>query len=153
LSTEETERSQEETVMRKLRSRRGFTMVELMIVLLIVTILTAIGAPFYMRHIREGKKLEAYAVIDTAVAGARVHYMKHRTYEGADFGSWLAQDDVDNAVHFTFAVSGLTVTGFTIEATVLGTWGPVAGKVVWKQTGADAAMRDPGDGSYAEAGW
>ena len=139
--------------MRYLRPRGGFTLVELLIVLVIVSILTAIGAPLYMRHIREGKKLEAYAVIDTAVAGARVHYMKNRTYEGADFGSWLAQDDVDNAKHFTFAVSNLTATGFTIDATVLGTWGPSTGEVIWTQSGADPALRDPGDGSYTENGW
>jgi len=45
----------------KLKNRKGFTLMELMVVVVIVMVLAGIGVPVYMNYIKEGKKSESYA--------------------------------------------------------------------------------------------
>ncbi|MBN2566140.1 MAG: prepilin-type N-terminal cleavage/methylation domain-containing protein [Candidatus Eisenbacteria bacterium] len=139
--------------MSMLRNSKGFTLIELMVVVIIVLVLAGIAVPVYIHYIQEGKKSEAYAVIDSIVSGALVYFQKNDTYTGGTITLFLAQDDVDNAQYFTYALSGQSDTGFTVTAAVSGTWGPAAGRVVWTQTGASAATGDAGTGSFSESGW
>jgi prepilin-type N-terminal cleavage/methylation domain-containing protein len=139
--------------MSMLRNRKGFTLVELMVVVIIVLVLAGIAVPVYIHYIQEGKKSEAYAVIDSAVSGALVYFQKNDTYTGGTFQNWLAADDVGNAVYFSYQISGASDTGFTITATVSGGWGPAGATITWTQTGASAANGDAGTGSFSEAGW
>jgi prepilin-type N-terminal cleavage/methylation domain-containing protein len=136
-----------------LRNRKGFTLVELMVVVIIVLVLAGIAVPVYIHYIQEGKKSEAYAVIDSAVSGALVYFQKNDTYSGGTFALWLAVDDVGNAQYFSYAISGASDTGFTITATVSGTWGPTGATITWTQTGASSANGDAGTGVFTESGW
>lgn len=139
--------------MRLIRNRKGFTLIELMVVVIIVLVLAGIAVPVYMHYIQEGKKSEAYAVIDSVVAGALTYFQRNNTYVGGTMTNFLAQDDVDNADYFTYALSNLAATGFTVTASVNGTWGPAAGRVIWTHTGAAAASGDAGSGAFTETGW
>ncbi len=139
--------------MRIRMNRRGFTMFELTIVLVIITIMSGIAVPYYMSYIRSGKKTEAYAVIDAVVAGGRIYFLKSRTYENGTFAKWLAQDDVDNADYFTFELSSMDAEGFVVTATERGDWAPANAKIIWTQEGADAGQRYPGNGEFTESGW
>lgn len=139
--------------MRFIRNRKGFTLIELMVVVIIVAILAGISVPLYQKYVQEGKKAEAYAVLDSAVAGAKVYFHRNRTYVGGTLTAWRAQDDVDNADYFTYSISNLTATGFTATATLTGGWGPAGATITWTQTGASAANGSPGSGAFAENGW
>ena len=139
--------------MSMLRNSKGFTLVELMVVVIIVLVLAGIAVPVYIHYIQEGKKSEAYAVIDSIVSGALVYFQKNDTYTGGTVDNWLARDDVDNATYFTYVVSGQSDAGFTAQATVTGNWGPSGATVTWTQIGASAAAGDAGTGSFAESGW
>ncbi len=92
--------------MSMLRNRKGFTLVELMVVVIIVLVLAGIAVPVYIHYIQEGKKSEAYAVIDSIVSGALVYFQKNNTYAGGTIANFLAADDVGNAQYFTYALSG-----------------------------------------------
>lgn len=140
-------------MMRLLRNQKGFTLVELMVVVIIVLVLAGIAVPVYIHYIMEGKKSEAYATIDSVVSGALVYFQKNDTYVGGTFTKFLAQDDVDNATYFTYALSDLAATGFTVTATVSGTWGPAGATITWTHTGASSADGDAGSGSFGETGW
>jgi len=139
--------------MSMLRNSKGFTLVELMVVVIIVLVLAGIAVPVYIHYIQEGKKSEAYAVIDSIVSGALVYFQKNDTYAGGTLANWLAADDVSNAAYFTYELSGQGVAGFVATATVTGGWGPAGGTVVWTQTGASAPAGDAGAGVFAESGW
>jgi len=139
--------------MRLIRTRKGFTLIELMVVVIIVLVLAGIAVPVYMHYIQEGKKSEAYAVTDSIVAGALTYFQRNNTYVGGTLANFRAADDVGNAAYFTYALSNLTAAGFTVTASVNGTWGPAAGRIIWTHTGADATAGDAGTGAFTETGW
>jgi len=139
--------------MSMLRNSKGFTLVELMVVVIIVLVLAGIAVPVYIHYIQEGKKSEAYAVIDSIVSGALVYFQKNDTYTGGTLDNWLASDDTDNAQYFTYALSGQLDSGFVATATVAGGWAPLGATVVWTQTGASAPAGDAGQGVFTETGW
>jgi prepilin-type N-terminal cleavage/methylation domain-containing protein len=139
--------------MQVFRNQKGFTLVELMVVVIIVLVLAGIAVPVYMHYIQEGKKSEAYAVIDSTVSGALVYFQKNNTYAGGTFTNFLAQDDVTNATYFDYELEDQDADGFTVVATVNGTWGPEDATITWTHTGADAAAGDAGSGSFSESGW
>ena len=139
--------------MSMLRNSKGFTLVELMVVVIIVLVLAGIAVPVYIHYIQEGKKSEAYAVIDSIVSGALVYFQKNDSYTGGTLANWLAQDDTDNAVYFTYVLTLQTDAGFVATATVAGTWAPLGATVVWTHAGASAPSGDAGQGAFTEAGW
>ena len=137
--------------MQVFRNSKGFTLVELMVVVIIVLVLAGIAVPVYMHYIQEGKKSEAYAVMDSVISGALVYFQKNNTYAGAGFDDFLAQDDVDNATYFTYALSNQSATSFTITATVNGSWGPNGATITYAHTGANAGNGDAGTGTFSES--
>ena len=149
--------------MSMLRNSKGFTLIELMVVVIIVLVLAGIAVPVYIHYIQEGKKSEGYAVIDSIVSGALVFFQKYNTY-GTVPGSipvitgsidtWLARDDVTNAQYFTYVVSGTGVAGFTVTAIPIAGQGlNAAGRIIWTQQNADGDAGTAGDGEFSETGW
>lgn len=139
--------------MRLMRNQKGFTLVELMVVVIIVLVLAGIAVPVYMHYIQESKKSEAYATIDSIVSGALVYFQKNNTYVGGTMANFMAADDVGNATYFGYVLGDLAATGFTVTATEAGTWAPDGATIVWTQTGASAQSGDAGTGSFSESGW
>ncbi len=139
--------------MSMLRNSKGFTLVELMVVVIIVLVLAGIAVPVYIHYIQEGKKSEAYAVIDSIKSGALVYFQKNDSFTGGDLDNWLARDDTDNATYFSYVLAGQSDAGFTATATVAGTWAPLGATVVWTHAGASAPAGDAGQGVFSEAGW
>ncbi|WP_088958981.1 type IV pilin protein [Variovorax sp. HW608] len=66
-------------------SQRGFTLIEVMIVVMVVAILAAIALPSYQEYMRRGRRAEARAALLQAaqwlerVATARGHYLTELT--------------------------------------------------------------------------
>ena len=143
--------------MSMLRNRKGFTLVELMVVVIIVLVLAGIAVPVYIHYIQEGKKSEAFAVIDSVVSGALVHFQKRSTYAGMTIADCRATDDVANARYFTYALTPApTASTFSVTATVSAvneTWGPVGATIVYNQIGASAALGSAGTGAFVPETW
>jgi prepilin-type N-terminal cleavage/methylation domain-containing protein len=149
--------------MSRFRNRKGFTLVELMVVVIIVLVLAGIAVPVYMHYIQEGKKSEAYAIIDSMVTGAMVYFQKYSTYNvgtsAEAIAAWLAQDDYDNREYFEYVISDQTANGFVITATCKkdlngNDWGPTGvGKITWTHAAAAPSAGDPGRGEFDETGW
>ena len=57
-------------------AKRGFTLVELMIVLAIVGILSAIAVPNFMKYIKKSRTTEARMMLEKAYNGARSYYLE-----------------------------------------------------------------------------
>ncbi len=137
----------------KLKNRKGFTLMELMVVVVIVMVLAGIGVPVYMNYIKEGKKSESYAIIDAVNSGGKVYFQRNGTYVGGTTAKFLADDDIGNATYFTYALSGLAATGYIVTATEAGSWAPASAKIIYTVTGASSANSDAGTGAFTETGW
>ena len=67
--------------MNKFRNRQGgFSLVELMIVLVIIGILAAVGVPIYTGNIAKAKQSEADATLGMIRTQLRVYYAENETY-------------------------------------------------------------------------
>lgn len=62
------------------KNQRGFTLVELMIVVIIVGILAAVAIPMYQGATERAKASEAVAALGTIRGAMRVYFAEHGTY-------------------------------------------------------------------------
>jgi prepilin-type N-terminal cleavage/methylation domain-containing protein len=132
---------------------KGFTLVELMVVVIIVLVLAGIAVPVYVHYLQQGKKSEAYAVIDGVRNGAFMYFQRNGTFAGGTLTRFRAADEVANARYFTYALSSLTATGYTCTATLRGTWGRAGARVVYTHSSANSSTGKGGRGAYSESGW
>jgi type IV pilus assembly protein PilE len=66
-----------------MKSVKGFTLIELMIVVVIVAILASIAIPAYSDYVTRGKLAEAYATLASQRIKLEQFYQDRRTYLGA----------------------------------------------------------------------
>lgn len=69
--------------MKKLMNESGFTLVELMIVIVIVGILAAVAVPIYQSNIAKAKMTECDAALGTIRTALRVYYAANNAYPTA----------------------------------------------------------------------
>ncbi len=91
-----------------LHTQRGFTLIELMVVIAIIGFLTSIGLPAYSNYVKKGKAAEATSALADARVRMEQFYQDNRTYEG---GPCPAAGKA-----FTYACT-LAATTYTIKAT------------------------------------
>jgi type IV pilus assembly protein PilE len=101
------------------QSSRGFTLIEVMIVVVIVAILSAIAVPSYTEYVQRGRLVDAHTVLANARVQAELFFQDNRTYNGMPCPA--------SANNFTFACNPTTASAFTVTATGSG---PVAGFVM-----------------------
>src|SRR4051794_24336707 len=63
--------------MRRLRSRKGFTLLELVVVILIIGILAAFAVPQYMKSLENNKADDAAALINMVATTNRMYALDH----------------------------------------------------------------------------
>jgi len=105
-----------------MKIQKGFTLVELMIVVVIVGILASIGIPAYSNYVLRGKLTEA----STELAGMRVkleqYYQDNRTYVGGCAAGTVAPLP-SGTKYFTYTCPTLTASAFTVTANGVETQG------------------------------
>ena len=90
-----------------MRDERGFTLVELMVVLAIVSILAAIAYPGYTRHLVRTRRVEAQLALVEAMGRQEQYRAQHHTYvafsssiedpDSRQFRWWLGQAPANSA--------------------------------------------------------
>src|SRR5665647_2330712 len=73
-------RGGEKVISRLLRNEKGFTMVEMMVVLIIIAVLIAGGIKFYLGYIENAKVTKAKAQISTMQAALDTYYAENGLY-------------------------------------------------------------------------
>ncbi|MFQ6675706.1 MAG: type IV pilin protein [Fidelibacterota bacterium] len=66
--------------MGRLRHKHGFTLVELMIVIVIIGVLAAVAVPIYTNNVRKAKMSEADAALGTIRTELRIYYGENGSY-------------------------------------------------------------------------
>lgn len=112
----------------KLNKQNGFTLIELMIVVLIVGILSAVAYPSYSDYVRNSKLPEGTAQLTQAKNKMEHYYQDERTYAGACNSSMIKSllKDTDNFTYdcesddttFTITADGKTTQVKDFEYTV-----------------------------------
>lgn len=90
---------------------KGFSLVELMIVIAIVAILVALALPSYSAYIRKANRAEAQQLLLNWGNNQELWRATHTTY---DDGTGIAVPTHDK---YTFAASNATATTYTLTAT------------------------------------
>lgn len=91
----------------------GFTLIELMIVIVIVGILAAVAVPSYSDYVQRGKITEATTNLGTLRVRMEQFFQDNRTYIGGPCSPAAA-----DAKYFGYACTvAPSATGFTISAT------------------------------------
>ena len=100
--------------MHNLRSR-GFTLIELMVVVAIVAILAAIAVPQYSDYVLRGKVTEATANLGRLRIGAEQWFQDNRAYNAN--GGMPCTLGAGDARYFTYSCSvAPTATTYTLQA-------------------------------------
>ena len=97
---------------------RGFTLIELMVVIAIVAILAAVALPSYTDYVRRGKITEATSTLSELRLRAEKYFADNRSYQsGTAVGFSTATDSTQ---YFTYACVAATSDTFTCTATGVG---------------------------------
>ena len=98
---------------------RGFTLLELMIVVAVVAILAAIAYPSYQDQIRKSRRAQAKADLVEYAALAERFHTTNNTYEGFSLPVTVSPREAGAAVHYNLTPAGAFTTAntFTITAT------------------------------------
>ncbi len=100
----------------KIRNRQGFTLIELMIVVVIIGILAALAIPRFMTATTKAKQSEAKGILKQVYTMQRTHFQQHGVYiAAADNGAagWTTigvEIPVDAAYVYSCAITASTFT-------------------------------------------
>lgn len=119
------------------KSQGGFTLVELMIVVVIIGILAMVAVPAYNDSIKKGRRADAKSMLATIAARQEQYFMDNKQYADGlnDLGFGTAAESASIDGHYTVRIDAgtLTTTYFKAEAQ------PVAEDSQCQQLTLDAA--------------
>jgi len=61
-------------------NRKGFTLIELMVVVSIVAFLAVVSVPSFMKFLAKAKRVEAYANLSSMYTAQKAHWAEHGAY-------------------------------------------------------------------------
>jgi type IV pilus assembly protein PilE len=102
---------------------KGFTLIELMIVVAILGILAAVALPAYQNYVIRSKRADAMGALMAATNAMERHRANNFSYAGAapgtTFNASVPSDGTGDA-YYTISLGNLSATTYTLTATAIG---------------------------------
>lgn len=103
------------------RGQRGFTLVEMLIVIVIIGILTAIAVPSYQSYARRTYRTDAMNALQGLAQSMERYYVQNNTYVGADDSKkprfFAATSPIDGSdARYDLKIESATSSGYTLQA-------------------------------------
>lgn len=139
--------------------QQGFTLVELIVVVLIIGVLSSIAIPSYQEYVRKARRSDAQAALMGLSQAMEIHFSQNSTYTSAITGSapqppdiFVAQSPIDGGTAFyNLVVTTVTPTTYTLQAQpIAGTGQANDGVIQLDKLGRRVWDRD-NDGTLTEA--
>ncbi len=102
------------------KSQNGFTLVELVIVILIIAVLAAISIPGYREYVMRGHRRAAQAAMMEIAAQQRQYFVANRSFATAAELGYALPPEVDRNYDFAIVVGAGAVPSYTINFTAVG---------------------------------
>jgi type IV pilus assembly protein PilE len=95
-----------------MKKQSGFTMVEVMVVVAIISVLAAIALPGYTEYVTRGRIPDATSTLAVKRVQIEQFFMDNRTYAGAP----ACNLDAGTSKNFDFSCSASDATSYTLQA-------------------------------------
>lgn len=78
--------------------RKGFTLIELMIVIIIIGVLAAIAAPMMSSNVVRARRSEAVSIMGAIRTAERLYYVDRNTYTTVDSTNWTSTGNLNQYI-------------------------------------------------------
>ena len=103
------------TMRQGLRSEQGFTLIELVVVMLVLMILTAVAVPSYLGFRERANRSAAGANVRSAISSIEAWHSDHATYTGMTVAALRASYDLSLSAS-VISLGSLTTTSYCVMA-------------------------------------
>jgi type IV pilus assembly protein PilA len=130
---------------------RGFTLIEILVVLLIIVVLAAIAIPLFVNQRAKAQDAEAKTSATVAAGAFEIYHQDHNTFDGADVRALVAIEPTLEQAR-GLAVDG-TDEGYTVSIeSASGDAGGGPFTIERTQTATTRSCAGPGDGGCPDSG-
>lgn len=94
---------------------RGFTLIELVIVIAVLAILASIAIPAYTEQVRKGRRADAHSTLGQLQLAMERWRAERPSYAKGGLANWPG-DSLPTSDYYTFTIPTATATTFTVQA-------------------------------------